>query len=213
MACVRIQRAEGERMKAILMSIQPKWCELIANKTKAIEVRKTAPKEVPFKVYMYCTKGKSYLYKNPNNGELFLDSNGGYRGGDYEDRYLTGKVIGEFICDKVDFVKYEGSRYIINNDLVYTNGIAAKSCLGYSDMYKYLRNKNGFALHISDLKIYDKPKKLSEFRPWCKKSRMTEDNLEMCCKCNNAFFDEGGVFYDCGLRQAPQSWQYVEELQ
>lgn len=183
-------------MKAILMSIQPKWCELIANKTKTIDVRKTAPKEVPFKVYMYETK--------VNQIEYLEEFSVGYCG--------RGKVIGEFICDKVDFVKYEGSRYIINNDLAYTNGIAAKSCLGYSDIYKYLRNKNGFALHISDLKIYDKPKELSEFRPWCEKSRIMDDNLEMCCKCNNAFCDEDGVFYDCGLRRAPQTWQYVEEV-
>ena len=77
-------------MKSILISIQPKWCELIASGKKTIEVRKTRPKiDVPFKVYIYCTKGKYFLYKNPNNGELFLDCNGRYRGGDYEDRFLS----------------------------------------------------------------------------------------------------------------------------
>ena len=140
-------------MKAILMSIQPKWCELIANGTKTIEVRKTAPKEVPFKVYIYQTK-KHWIYK-------LLPWLAKWQ----------AKVVGEFICDKVNFVKYEGSRYIINNDLAYTNGIAVKSCLGYSDMYKYLRNKNGFALHISDLKIYNKPKNLGNDRSArCRKS-------------------------------------------
>lgn len=34
-------------MKAVLISIQPKWVEKIANKEKTIEVRKTAPKQVP----------------------------------------------------------------------------------------------------------------------------------------------------------------------
>ena len=37
-------------MKAVLMSIKPKWCEKIFSGEKTIEVRKTAPKETPFKV-------------------------------------------------------------------------------------------------------------------------------------------------------------------
>ena len=47
------------------MSIQPKWCELIASGKKTIEVRKTKPKfETPFKVYIYCTNNKKqYLRK------------------------------------------------------------------------------------------------------------------------------------------------------
>ena len=40
-------------MKAVMISIQPKWVEKIANGEKTLEVRKTAP-EVPFKAYIYC---------------------------------------------------------------------------------------------------------------------------------------------------------------
>ena len=44
-------------MKAILISIRPKWVEKIASGEKTIEVRKTRPKiEMPFKCYIYCTK-------------------------------------------------------------------------------------------------------------------------------------------------------------
>ena len=44
-------------MRAVLISIRPKWCELIASGKKTIEVRKTAPKiNTPFKCYTYCTK-------------------------------------------------------------------------------------------------------------------------------------------------------------
>lgn len=185
-------------MKAILMSIRPKWCELIANGAKTIEVRKTAPKEVPFKVYIYQTK-KRWIYKLLP----WLEKR-------------QAKVVGEFICDKVDTygadviacAKWEVNGGEVKEHLRYNAG----ACLTAEEMFDYSNGKSLRGLHISDLKIYDKPKKLSEFRPWCKKSRMTEDNLEMCCKCNNAFFTEDGVFYDCGLRQAPQSWQYVEEL-
>ena len=45
-------------MKEVLISIQPRWCKLIANGKKTVEVRKTKPKlETPFKAYIYCTKG------------------------------------------------------------------------------------------------------------------------------------------------------------
>lgn len=43
-------------MKSVLISIRPQWCEKIASGKKTIEVRKSAPKEVPFKAYIYETK-------------------------------------------------------------------------------------------------------------------------------------------------------------
>ena len=49
-------------MKAVMLSIKPKWCELIASGKKTIEVCKTKPKlETPFKCYIYCTKGRELL--------------------------------------------------------------------------------------------------------------------------------------------------------
>ena len=46
--------------RAVLISIQPKWCELIASGRETIVVRKTKPKiPTPFKCYIYCTKPKS----------------------------------------------------------------------------------------------------------------------------------------------------------
>ncbi len=42
-------------MIAVLCSVQPQWCELIANGKKTIEIRKTIPKiPTPFKGYIYC---------------------------------------------------------------------------------------------------------------------------------------------------------------
>ena len=71
-------------MKAVLISIQPKWCELIASGEKTIEVRKTRPKiETPFKCYIYETNWKDNTYwKNKHKGKL-------------------GKVIGEFVCNEI----------------------------------------------------------------------------------------------------------------
>ena len=45
-------------MKSVLISIRPQGAEKIVSGEKTIEVRKSAPQEVPFKAYIYCTKEK-----------------------------------------------------------------------------------------------------------------------------------------------------------
>ena len=53
-------------MKAVLMSIHHKWCEKIFNGSKTIEVRKSRPSiDMPFKVYVYETKGKTKYWSQP----------------------------------------------------------------------------------------------------------------------------------------------------
>lgn len=61
-------------MTSIIASIKPKWCELIVSGKKTIEVRKIAPKEVPFKVYMYCTV--SHIISRPPQSWMYCE----YRG-------------------------------------------------------------------------------------------------------------------------------------
>lgn len=70
--------------KAVLISIRPEWVEKIARGEKTVEVRKTRPKlDTPFKCYIYCTQG--------NDARRLRGS--------------WGKVIGEFICDRVETIK------------------------------------------------------------------------------------------------------------
>lgn len=129
----------------IIISIHPEWCEKIFSGEKTIEVRRPAPKiDTPFEVLVYCTKGKPYLYRNPNNGELFLDSNGGYRGGDYEDRYLTGKVIGSFVCDKVH--------------KLFSWGLGVGCANKDGDLLF-----EGCSWYITEPKLFDKPRELWEY--------------------------------------------------
>lgn len=125
-------------MKAVMLSIHPKWCDLIAGGKKTVEVRKTRPKiETPFKCYIYCTVGG--IKKMPKD---YLDES-----------FERGKVIGEFICDKI----YELAP--INHA---PDDLEKQSCLTREDIVSYL-NGVGFGWHISDLVIYDKLKDLSEF--------------------------------------------------
>lgn len=139
--------------KAVMISIQPKWCELIANGKKTFEVRKTEPKlEIPFKVYIYCTKSKdSTFFTNPD-----------YLG--------NGKVIGYFVCDDIDELhEYELTPQV--KSYLYEKArldlFLVQSCLSYGQLSEYRKNlpyyRPLYAWHISNLVIYDKPKELSEF--------------------------------------------------
>ena len=121
------------------------------------------------------------------------------------------KVIGEFICDKVYSIKNRGFCFSVATEgESITDEIARQSCLDYDDMVSYFGNKDGYGLHITDLKIYDKPKELSEFRPICK-----FDGKDAICAlfCPNWKYD-GGLFFECTRKvtRPPQSWCYVEEL-
>lgn len=161
-------------MKSVLISIKPRWCELIARGEKTIEVRKTKPTiDTPFKCYIYKT--------------------------------TTGKVIGEFVCDRVQsyyceftdggcyegissvFVDDEGDEFAYiewsnEGDLPYENtNLYTESCIRYDELKNYigLGFKKFYGWYISKLNIYDKPKELSK----------------------------------CGIKRPPQSWCYVEEVQ
>ena len=184
-------------MKSVLISIRPQWAEKIASGQKTIEVRKTAPKEVPFKAYIYCTIG------NGVKGDYLVPSG-----------IQCGKVIGEFVCDRIEMVNAKCSDYGI--DLFYhdclTNG-----CLTEREIEKYFNipedrdlramKGNGYVWHISDLKIYDKPRELSEF--YTKKT---------CNSCKKSGYESVACMYDedCKvpmlITRAPQSWQYIEDL-
>lgn len=177
-------------MKSVLISIKPKWCEKIESGKKTIEVRKSVPKEVPFKAYIYMTKQKPYKMTFAGGGKMLVHN---------------GNVIGEFICDKVYLIKNRGSRFTVaDEEQSVTNEVARQSCLDYDDMVSYFGNKDGYGWHISDLKIYDKPRGLSEFSRSCSYSGL-------CFSCKRASFKkDGNLLCNTELTRAPQSWCYAE---
>ena len=188
-------------MKSVLISIQPKWCELIASGKKTVEVRKTRPKlETPFKVYIYCTKGEPLIKSTQGHGRCFVD---GYTTEDnlyglYE--LLNGKVIGEFVCDTIETLTeqdlFEGMDEISNSR------IEEYSCVDIDRLLQYKGSKNEiYGWHISDLVIYDKPRELSEFKKPC-----THKND--CCTCDRYDYI-GHRCYD-DITRPFQSWGYVE---
>ena len=187
--------------KAVLISIKPKWVEKIAQGKKTIEVRRTAPKEVPFKAYIYCSKAKSRW--------LLSDYEGAYKNSKGEIVCAQQHIIGEFVCDSIeDFSKWE---FDYSSLLRHINLYS-----GTNGDYKFLDNylkgdKDGYGWHISDLKIYDKPKELSEFYRPCSYSGI-------CYSCNRfrpngTPNDKPNDFCDGEITRPPQSYMFVKEVE
>lgn len=204
-----------DSQKAVLLSIQPRWCGLIASGKKTIEVRKTRPKiETPFKVYIYCTNdkknhfwtGKRYSYADERSHNAF-------------DKDRNGKVIGEFICDAI----------ISHCEMANADIAEQRGCIRREQLFEYANGAELYGWHISDLITYDKPRKLSEFNivdnaavlscihreiigqpeyktahnGWIKGSYICHAGIEpdWCTKCRTK-----------PLERPPQSWRYVEAM-
>ncbi len=172
--------------KAVVLSIRPKWCEKIASGGKTIEVRKTRPKlDTPFKCYIYCTQSG-----------VALGAWGKH-----------GKVIGEFTCDRIDEYDDDTIFSFRHEDYARWNDFGLdRACMHPEDFQNYADGKWLYGWHISDLKIYDTPKELTEFHTWKK-----------CKSCSKSGYESTACIYDencmvpVAITKAPQSWCYVEE--
>ena len=212
--------------KSVLISIQPKWCELIVNGKKTVEVRKSRPKiETPFKCYIYCSKngisiygdGKSYVTDNANllnkSAKEGFETTSGFS-------KWNGKVIGEFMCKEIEELK--------RNTVFNAPALYSQSRLTRDEYFAYIGNKTAYIWYISDLKVYDKPRELGKFRVvddvsvktcefrkitgqpeyktahngWIKGSYicLKRCDTDWCTKCKTK-----------PISKPPQSWCYVEE--
>lgn len=162
--------------KAVILSIRPKWVEKIASGEKTIEVRKTRPKmNTPFKCYIYCT-----LPKYPH--EDFIAT-------DYPmPQFYGGKVIGEFTCERIALIAYDGGELSSTTNAAFSPA----TCLTQSEIIAYIGDEGRcYGWHMSNLRIYDTPRELSEF------TGLRDTRF-------------GAAPYD--IKRAPQSWCYVEEV-
>ena len=170
-------------MKSVLISIRPKWIQAIFDGEKTLEIRKTRPKiEPPFRCYIYCTNGFS-----PPDSVVFQKG-------------MRGYIVGEFVCDEFKVIPFDRNH---NSDLtrIQTEG----SCLTAVQVMDYLKQGSmygvpGFGWHISALKVYEKPKPLSDFHGPCGECDGCDTlslNNRICLKT---------------LKRAPQSWGYVQSI-
>jgi len=191
-------------MKKVLISTKPKWCEDIANGRKKIEVRKIRPKiETPFKCLIYCTKDKyEHLYdlRPYTNGTLSLSVTKHNSTSLVAGDYWNGKVIGEFVCEKISSWK---------DHEIHIGNLSKLSCVSFSELGEYSKGgkDNLYGWHISDLKIYDKPKELVEFYTKC---NIPENKCKLCDNCFDREDSYGRQYAVKQLTRPPQSWCYVE---
>ncbi len=191
--------------KAVMISIQPLHLKNIFPvkdiltgdfvSAKTIDVRKTAPTiDTPFKCYIYMTAIKlrcrfwEYITAYQNSKGEMLDG--------------SQKVVGEFVCDRID--KYEYSQV---DGVDIDDDTLLKTMLDREEINIYAHGKDLYGWHISDLVIYDKPKELGDFYVECKADYVK------CHKC--ADFEQGTCFFYKGksikrLTRPTQSWCYVE---
>jgi len=204
-------------MKAIMISIKPEWVAKILNGEKTIEIRKTMPKcELPIKCYIYCTKAGNAYFCSKKVRE-------------FANKGFCGSVVAEFTLNKI--TKHEKNYIDAEDNLCYNflsedvkkagftfddkNAVGSINALCEFDLFveSYGQGKPLYAWHIEDLKIYDKPKKLSNFSAFIPNNECNKD----CLKCN-AYSKEYdtcliGMNLCKILIKAPQSWRYVKEIE
>ena len=210
-------------MKAVLLSVRPEWCKKILSGEKTVEVRRTCPVHgTPFKAYIYCTlAGSDSLFMDVLNRDVAAWNRGGWP----EKR---GRVIGEFTCKKITGITHVGetgswepaSLYVMAPGSYYkpADELLEAACMSKETAEKYLKGRDGCGWHISDLKVYDNPKPLSDF------SKHGFSSLFGTSVCGNEdckYYEPSddrmvpptcGLNGYCSLHRPPQSWCYVEEL-
>lgn len=198
--------------KSLLMSLSLYWYYLIGEGKKTIEGRKTIPQDPDWnrQIECYMTKDKKSFARIPK---------------ELQEKYRAhmGKVGMRFRCDKADAYKFHSGLTMFGGELglpigtydsylIFEDDYKAM-CLSYKEVKNYGRGNMLYGLHISNLKVYDKPNELGEFmRCQCK---YLNENPTLFCDCYCEYFDrrcyeKGGAFIP--LTRPPQSWMYIEEM-
>lgn len=170
-------------MKSILWSIKKEHLDNIKNGYKLDEIRKKIPSDLHIDTV-------NYLYETKSSGG-------------------SGKIIGECKFNNKTYIYaniIDGTKHLYNTAFI-------KPCISNERLFDYLYDstqKDGWALRISDLIIYDEPKRLDSFNKPC-------PTIKPCENCRYSINDvlpfcEISVGCDRRLRRPPQSWCYVEEL-
>ena len=210
-------------MKAIMKSIKPKACANIMNliqsvlvtknKREATAIQKLIDENGYADIYVYCSKGKPLIRCSDKNWYIkdknfvWYDDFSYYSG-------FNGKVVFKFRCYKVEEIVLDhiGYLYAIKEDeqcSVHQECWIHKTCLTNIDLKKYLKGNKGYAIHISNLEIFDDPKRLSEFYKFGFNKAM-DDFMEKELQKPPYPLSPHSVQKEYQLTKAPQNFCYVE---
>ncbi len=123
------------------------------------------------------------------------------------DEFGNGKVIGEFVCDKIGKIDYciqtpdnatSGQDCYWGYDYDFVS--LDEHCLTKDEIYAHGSKKPLYSWHISDLVIYDKPKELGDFKPFNRECKYSDLGFAIpkCDECHS-----------CKVERPPRSWCYV----
>lgn len=117
------------------------------------------------KLLLYCTKSKWQLFKDIITGKWLIDK--------IKNRNaVNGKVVAECDYDVEEIIYRETTKnnYEFGTKTIIPNDFLKKTCLTLSELCQYIgkgeqwkKGKYGYAIHIKNLHIFDKPKELNEF--------------------------------------------------
>ena len=167
--------------KYVITSVRPEECNSILGGLQTMLVRKKRPKiETPFKCYIYmtATKERCRLWEYMT---AYINSKGEILNG-------SQKVIGSFVCDEIIEDKRGENADVFSK----------YAWISLEEQKKYGANKPLFGWHISDLKIYDRPKELGEFWAYNEKLHELFANDEDFC-CYNGTNEYGELLNECSI--------------
>ena len=170
----------------ILASLKPYYYYLIGEKKKNIEVRKSALKDLPQDIVFYMSKDEKSFAKIPK---------------EFQEKYRKHfwKVGIRAVVDNMDVYAYDCCDGVdIDDDMLLETMIDRE----YINIYA--KGKPLYGWRIADLKIYDKPKELSEFRISCNRKNL-------CYSCNR-FTGKPWDICNSAITRPPQSYMFVEEV-
>ena len=160
---------------------------MIASGEKTIEVRKNRPKlDTPFKCYIYCTRDKHLAFMQNQTGTNLIACMDVETAIPVGGSVGNGKIIGEFICDRISLIAYDGGELSSTTNAAFSPA----TCLSQTEIIAYIGDKGRcYGWHINDLRIYDTPRELGEF------TGLRDTRF-------------GAEPYD--IKRPPQSWCYVD---
>lgn len=144
------------------------------------------------KCLIYCTKSKPYISYDSYDNKIWETD---------REYSLNGKIVAQFDCEKVEKfdVPYPAYFCEVKDKLEH---ITKGSCLSLLNLHHYMKNQKGYAIHISNLKIFDNPKQLSDYV-------YLTCGYEQCSKCKYYYTWGECVPQEFELEKAPQNMMNV----
>ena len=126
--------------------------------------------------------------------------------------YSGGKVIGEFVCDEI-YVRPANVIYYGKGQEDYLD-LLKSACMTEREVLDYMGgqfNRDTYFWHVTDLKIYDKPRDITEFALYGKCAEDC-DEYDICARDSEDGRMSCKYFKRTFLKRPPQSWVYCETI-